>query len=421
VDLGTSGCRAIAIDGGGRPLAERRVALPLPVSPRDGWFEQDSEIWWRGVCEALGALTADLPDHRVDTLAVDGTSGTLLLADPCGEPLTPALMYNDRRAIDAAARVAVSAPPESPARGAGSSLSKLLYLADRATGPRPCHALHQADWVAARLTGQAGLSDWNNALKLGYDPEGLTWPGWVTDLIPGWVRLPRVLAPGETIAAVEPRWAACLGLSPTTRVVAGTTDSTAAAIAAGAAVPGDAVTCLGTTLVVKVVSDRPLRSAAHGVYSHRFGSHWLAGGASNSGGGVLRAYFDPGSLEALSRRIDPGRPSGLDYYPLPCRGERFPRNDPDLSPRLSPIPSDPVRLLHGLLEGIARIEAEAYALLESLGGPRPTRVLTTGGGAANDTWRRLRERLLGVPVERAPYEEAAYGAALCAARSTGGR
>jgi sugar (pentulose or hexulose) kinase len=373
------------------------------------------------VCETLATLTAGVPHHRVDALAVDGTSGTLLLTAPSGEPLTSALMYNDRRATDTAARVAVSAPPESPARGAGSSLSKLLYLADRATGPRPCHALHQADWIAARLTGQVGFSDWNNALKLGYDPEGLTWPHWVKDLVPDWVRLPQVLAPGETIAAVEPRWAARLGLASQTRVVAGTTDSTGAAIAAGASVPGDAVTCLGTTLVVKVVCDRPLSSAVHGVYSHRFGSHWLAGGASNSGGGVLRAYFDPDRLEALSRRIDPDRPSGLDYYPLPCRGERFPRNDPGLSPRISPIPSDPVRLLHGLLEGIARIEAESYALLESLGGPRPTRVLSTGGGAANDTWRRMRERLLGVPVQRARYEEAAYGAALCAARSAGHR
>ena len=418
LDLGTSGCRAIAIDPQGRPLAEHRVGLPRPDSPGEGWFEQDPALWWCAVRETLSGLTAGLPDRWIDALAVDGTSATLLLAAPSGEPLGPALMYNDRRAVEAAARVAAVAPPESPALGAGSSLSKLLHLADRETR-RPCHALHQADWVAARLIGRPGLSDWNNALKLGYDPLHLAWPDWVTGLVPRGVELPRVLAPGAPMGCVAPDLASRLGLSRATRVVAGTTDSTAAAIAAGASVPGDAVTCLGTTLVVKVVSARPLCSAAHGVYSHRFGDHWLAGGASNSGGGVLGAFFDPGRLAELSSRIDPSRASGLDYYPLSGPGERFPRNDPGLAPRLTPIPEDPVRLLHGLLEGIARIEAEGYALLETLGAPRPTRVLTTGGGAANDTWTRIRERLLQVPVERAPHEEAAYGAALCAARSLG--
>lgn len=36
---------------------------------------------------------------------------------------------------------------------------------------------------------------------------------------------------------------------------------------------------------------------------------------------------------------------------------------------------------------------------------------TAGGGAANETWRRIRERVLGVPVTRAARTEAAFGAA----------
>ena len=41
-------------------------------------------------------------------------------------------------------------------------------------------------------------------------------------------------------------------------------------------------------------------------------------------------------------------------------------------------------------------------------------VFTAGGGAQNDKWTAIRERVLGVPVRKAEQTEAAYGAALLA-------
>jgi sugar (pentulose or hexulose) kinase len=142
---------------------------------------------------------------------------------------------------------------------------------------------------------------------------------------------------------------------------------------------------------------------------------WLAGGASNTGGAALAQFFSAGQLAALSAAIDPARDSGLDYYPLPRPGERFPVADPALPPRTDPRPADDVAFLHGLLEGIARVEAAGYARLAALGGPAVRRVLTVGGGAANPAWTALRQRILGVPVFAAAEAEAAYGAALLAA------
>ena len=106
--------------------------------------------------------------------------------------------------------------------------------------------------------------------------------------------------------------------------------------------------------------------------------------------------------------------SGLDYYPLPGRGERFPVCDPDLGPRIGPRPVDDAAFLHGLLEGMARIEALGYSRLAELGAPYPDVVYSSGGGAANAAWRQIRQRCLGVPVELAAHAEAAYGTALLA-------
>ncbi|MCG6859803.1 MAG: FGGY-family carbohydrate kinase, partial [Chromatiaceae bacterium] len=272
--------------------------------------------------------------------------------------------------------------------------------------------LHQADWILGILSGRFGISDWNNCLKLGLDPQTVRWPQWLSSLGLEEVVLPRVVAPGTALGRVSRTAAKETGLSERTLVLAGTTDSRAAVVATGVARPGEAVTCLGSTLVLKVLGTVPVTAPQFGVYSHRFGGHWLIGGASNSGGAALRKYFDDGQIRRLSETLDPDSPTGLDYYPLPARGERFPINDSTLSPRLSPRPEDDGRFLQGLLEGIAQIEADGYRRLQTLGAPAPSAVLTTGGGAENSKWSEIRKRLLGVPVTPAEHQEAAFGAAL---------
>jgi sugar (pentulose or hexulose) kinase len=119
----------------------------------------------------------------------------------------------------------------------------------------------------------------------------------------------------------------------------------------------------------------------------------------------------------LSQKIDPGRLTGLDYYPLIKPGDRFPINDPHQFPRLEPRPDSPIMFLQAMLEGMARIEAQGYALLQQLGAPPLIRVKTTGGGAKNLAWMTLRQQQLGVPVSAAEHVEAAYGTAMLALAS----
>jgi len=165
-----------------------------------------------------------------------------------------------------------------------------------------------------------------------------------------------------------------------------------------------------------VLCEKPVASPAQGVYSHRLFGGWLAGGASNSGGAVLRRYFTDAEIAALSAHIDPASPTGLDYYPLPATGERFPVNDPTLEPRLAPRPAEPARFLQGLFEGIAAIERRGYEVLAELGAPIPTRIFTSGGGAGNAAWEAIRRRSLGIPVTAARHATPAVGAALVARR-----
>ncbi|MEO1182121.1 MAG: FGGY-family carbohydrate kinase [Cyanobacteria bacterium J06636_28] len=223
------------------------------------------------------------------------------------------------------------------------------------------------------------------------------------------------MAPGAKIAPIHPKVAQRFGVAQNCIIKTGTTDSIAAFLASGASAPGDAVTSLGSTLVLKLLSPIAINNAPSGIYSHRLGQQWLVGGASNTGGAVLRHYFSDDELRSLSDHIDPTQPCGLDYYPLLSPGERFPINNPALAPRLTPRPSDSIRFLHGLLEGMARIEALGYKRLTALGGGSVNQIYTAGGGAQNPVWRKLRSQALGIPLPPSIHTEAAYGTARLAA------
>jgi len=415
LDLGTSGCRAIAINKHGVSKATANFNYPNPQ-------HQSPQHWWSATQNVLENLFSQIDSKDVNAIAVDGTSSTVLLCDDKGEPLTPALMYNDQSAVQQATLLKQHAPQDSVVLNATSSLAKVLYLIEKYNISKPFHIVHQADWINGKLCQQFNFSDTNNVLKLGFDALNKKWPTWLLNLFThlniNHKSLPKVFSPAKIISVIQPKIAKEFALSENVKIVAGTTDSTAAFIASGANQVGQAVTSLGSSLVLKVVSDKPINAPDHGVYSQPYGEHWLVGGASNSGGAVLRHYFSDKQMLKLSSELQPKTNTGLNYYPLLKKGERFPTNDANLSPQLTPKAKSDVLFFQGILEGIADIELTGYKLLKKLGAPYPTEVQTNGGGAKNLKWQEIRAHKLAIPVTKATQTEAAYGAAILALKHT---
>ena len=415
IDVGTSGVRIAALDEKGAVGSTASVAMPEPQ--RSGsQIMQDPGIWWGAVREGLGRIARGIDGKVVKAIAVDGTSGTILAVDGAGEPLALGRMYNDSSAADEARLIANVAPATTAAHGASSPLGKALMLQKI---PGVVRILHQADWILGRLSGRFDISDENNALKTGYDPMTRRWPDWIGNT--GMMRhlLPDVLPVGTSVARISGDLAEEFGLNRRAAIVTGTTDGCAAFLATGAESPGDGVTSLGSTLTIKLLTGAPIFAPQYGIYSHRIGEMWLAGGASNSGGAVLLSFFSKERLQELESQLEPERPTGLDYYPLATPGERFPYSDPKLAPRVTPRPADDRLFLQGLLEGIANIEAVGYRRLAELGATPLASLRTVGGGASNAAWSKIRRARLAVPFVAAAAQEAAAGAARLAWRGIG--
>jgi len=419
-DFGTSGARICVVDGATQATLHE-ASVP--------YAEQAPEVW----VAAMETLLDGIPTAmraRITSIAVSGTSASVMLVDAStGKVSRGPRMYDFAADKEAVALASSAAPEGHTVRSATSTLAKVLQWHQESPILPDERIAHQADFLAAHLAGTGHgpggtgyTSDYNNALKIGYDVHALEYPAWMVELLASLgldatLLLPAVVRPGGQIGAVteaaRQRW----GLREDCRVVGGTTDSIAAFIAARASKPGQAVSSLGSTLAIKLLSTTPVDDSSFGVYSHRLGDMWLVGGASNVGCAVLRQEkFSGAELAELSARIDPAQdpPAAMGFYPLTKRGERFPVNDPNKEPVLDPKPDDRAVYLHGILRGIAAVEADAYTLLAKMGATAVTEVRTAGGGSVNEVWERMRERLIKVPVSKAEQTEASYGVALLA-------
>ncbi len=371
-------------------------------------------MWWRCFCDLMSELSTKIKLQKIHRLALDATSGTVLLANQHGETISQALMYNDSRASTEATELRQLVPHNTLLHSTSSGIAKMIWLQRHVQPNKSDKYLHQADWLVGQLTGNYTITDCNNALKSGVDLNTNQWPSWISQFGIQPQQLPSVCAPGTTVGLIRDSLAAEFGFSRDLCIVTGTTDSTAAAMATGTKKIGDAITSLGSTLVVKVVSDVAISNSKYGIYSQPYNGHYLVGGGSNSGGAVLAHYFTKTQMQQMSQVINPNITTGLNYYPLLQKGERFPVNDANYPARLVPRPKDDVEFFKAMLEGIADIEYQCYQRLIDIGCPEVHQIISVGGGSHNSVWTQIRQLKLQIPLLAADNSEAAYGVALLA-------
>ncbi|WP_092623085.1 FGGY-family carbohydrate kinase [Jiangella sp. DSM 45060] len=440
IDLGTQSVRVLLADDAGRVLALGSARL---TSHRRGdgdrRHEQDPHQWWEAVGDASRQAFGALPTARprgaagtgatpsaggppvVGAVAICSTSGTVLLGDDHGAPLTPALMYDDARAVDELARLNARLGDGRTVQ-LSWALPKIdwLFRHHTTTGLSGRHVMHSADVIAAALVGHRVDTDSSHALKSGYDVVAGRWDAALlaaADVDPA--TLPAVVPPGTTLGTVTAAAAEHTGIPAGTPVVAGMTDGCAAQIAAGALTVGSWNSVLGTTLVLKGVSATLIDDPAGAVYSHRHpDGGWLPGGASNVGAGAVAGEFADDDLDALAaeagRRFEP---AGAVIYPLTARGERFPFVRPDATRFELGATSSRAERYAAVVQGVAFVERLCFERLAALGAPTDGDIRITGGGTRSDYWNQLRADVLGRPLVMPRTPEPAFGMAVLASAS----
>ena len=190
MDFGTSGCRVSLIDERGVQKFETSVRYTDTREANATKETSSSSSSMTAIWEdALWTSLENIPRQtreRIVSVAIDGTSGTVIIVHPdSGEPLYKAMMYNEK--FEAGAQHLASeryrVPDGHVTRSSTSALSKLAhYFANENPKPNSYKLLHHADWLSYKLHEIMGVSDFNNSLKLGFDPGSESYPQWMLDL-----------------------------------------------------------------------------------------------------------------------------------------------------------------------------------------------------------------------------------------------
>ncbi len=453
IDIGTTGARAIVVDGEtGRVVAGATSEYPL-YTPQPLWAEQDPADWWRGTVEAVrGALEqgrmAIGPTFEVAAVGLSGQMHGVVLLDEQGEVLGPSLIWCDGRSQEQCEYITETIGAErlieltsNPAL-VGFSAPKLLWLRDHRPEHfnRAAHFLLPKDFIRYKLTGEyaSEVSDASGTLL--FDVENRKWSEWVLRLleIDGSL-LPQVYESFEVSAQISAEAATATGLSAGTPVVGGGGDQAAGAVGNGIVRPGLVSSTIGSSGVVFAHADRPVRDAGGRVHTfcHAVPGAWHVMGVTQGAGLSLRWFrdeiagpFEKAAAQAMGEDIyailtkqaaeAPPGSDGLIFLPY-LMGERTPILDPQARGVWFGLTAAHKRehLIRSVLEGVAYSLQDCLAILLEMGLP-VEEIRASGGGGKSELWRKIQADVFGREVVTVNATEGpAYGAALLAGVGVG--
>lgn len=208
IDVGSQGVRIVVIDEIGKIVssAERKWAI---INLGNNEHEQDPNHWWKCICDCLQELSNESSLSRVLRISVVATSGTLILLDSNLEPLHPALMWNDKRAVIEAKEANEVFLKEGPNLGLEIrptfTLAKAMWMKRNKAEiwNQTKYVVSAGDWLISKLTGQSPKTDFSNALKTGADLTTISWPETLSLLGIYEEVLPPIVAPGTALGTVS--------------------------------------------------------------------------------------------------------------------------------------------------------------------------------------------------------------------------
>jgi xylulokinase len=305
LDIGITGCKAVAFSASGRALAEAYREYPL-YQPHPGWMELDPEEVWAAVRNVVCGVTAAIPGDPVGALAISTHGESVVPLDARGRPLYRFITAIDTRATEEAAWWGDNLGKERLFRISGMPLhpmytvNKLMWL--RRHDPEVFAAARRFTCMPDFLLSRLGLPptmDYSLAARtMMFDVGRLDWSQEILDLAGmDRGRLSALAPSGPVLGEVSPQVAAELGLARGAIAVVGGHDQPSGALGCGAVSEGIVMDSTGTVECVaaatpRLVLDEALMEANLPIAPHTAPGMYLVLGWSSTGGALLRWFRD---------------------------------------------------------------------------------------------------------------------------------
>ena len=427
LDLGTSGVKALLIDGDQKTIASATVALDV-LRPHDGWSEQDPADWIRAAEEAVGRLKASHPAELAATGGI-GLSGQMhgaTLLDAAGAVLRPCILWNDTRSHEQAAQLDAD-PRFREITGnivfPGFTAPKLVWVKDNEPDvfAKVARVLLPKDYLRLWLTGEF-ISEMS-------DSAGTSWLDvgrrvWSRELLAATgldeSHMPALVEGTEPAGTLKAPLAARWGMGGGVVVAGGAGDNAASACGMGAVRGDQAFVSLGTSGVLFAANARYLpnpESAVH-AFCHALPETWHQMGVILSATDSLNWLKEIAGRSAKELTDELGAqlraPSGVTFLPY-LSGERTPHNDAAIRGAFAGLSHQSGRaaLTQAVVEGVAFAFRDSLEALHAAGTDL-ARVTAIGGGSRSRYWIKAIATALRLPVDIPADGD--FGAAFGAAR-----
>jgi len=448
IDVGTESIRSGIFDIQGNSLALTKVACSTHFL-EGGRAEQNPNEIWRALKKSIACclkLSKIHPQHIMG-IGIDATSVTMVSVDREGNPLHPAILWMDNRAVKEAEMINSTNHPVLTHSGGRISpewmIPKVLWLKNHR--PEVYHRSYKIvelmDWLVYKLTGQWTISLCNVSCEWSYLSQERRWPQdllehiGLEDVLSKWPT--KIYRMGEPIGTIVPNLLSEWGLKSETIVVGSGIDGYAAAIGANVLKEGYLAYVLGSCSCYIILSSKPkfIPGIWGPIYEAIIPNKWALEGGQTSAGSILRWFKDnllPGNLKENTRRknlfvfmdqkaktVPPGS-NGLII--LDCwQGNRAPYSDPLMRGAIVGLSLNHTRedLYRAMLEGVAYGGYNIFKTLKQAG-LKIDKVCACGGGAKSRIWMQIHADIFGIPFLLTTQPNASLvGTAICIAKGMG--
>ena len=396
IDTSTTATKALLMDSAGEVLGVASSEYAYE-SPRPGWTEQDSELFWQGTVHSIRTVLrqANIDPNEIAAIGLTGQMHGLVLLDARGNVLRPCILWNDQRTADECEiiteRVGADRLLELTGNPAltGFTAPKLLWIKrnEPEVYARIAHVLLPKDYVRYRLSGafcsdvsDASGTSWLDVRERRWSDDVLT----ALDVSRAW--LPEVVESPEICAKLSAAAANITGLRAGIPIVGGAGDQAAGAVGMGLSQPGAVSVSLGTSGVVFAPASSYQPESQGRLHTFAYIPsmwHWM--GVMLSAGGSLRWFRDAlgggSSYDDLlneAATVDAGC-EGLLFLPY-LTGERTPHADPDARGAFAglTVRHSRAHLARAVIEGVSFGLRDSLELMRGLG-LAPDQVRISGG------------------------------------------
>ncbi|OWV83479.1 xylulose kinase [Rhizobium sp. R72] len=427
LDLGTSGVKAMLIDGDQKIIGSANGSLDVS-RPHSGWSEQEPSHWIRATEEAVAGLKAKHPKElaAVKGIGLSGQMHGATLLDADDKVLRPCILWNDTRSYVEAAGLD-SDPRFRKLTGnivfPGFTAPKLAWVAkhEPAIFAKVAKVLLPKDYLRLWLTGEH-ISEMSDSAGTSWLDTGKR--AWSSELLAATgldeKQMPRLIEGTEQGGKLRGELAGQWGMSGGVVVAGGAGDNAASACGMGTVSDGAAFVSLGTSGVLFAANAAYLpkpESAVH-AFCHALPNTWHQMGVILSATDALNWHSSVTGKSAADLTTELGEtlkaPSGVTFLPY-LSGERTPHNDAVIRGAFIGLEHESSRvvLTQAVLEGVSFAIRDNLEALRSAG-TDISRVTAIGGGSRSRYWLASIATALGVLVDLPADGD--FGAAFGAAR-----